>query len=227
MMAWRPRDGVLVRATCRVLQYKSDGNRVLGLSWHLRFRQMFYEFGHETQSIETGSIVRSIVSSWHGRCSWRYGLLGHKPNPKYHPHVRKCSTYGQEDAWLNRVNRQRHGAHCARGVSLVDLWPTKSLRPTYGRNGHVVRHPGSVVALFCNSHLLCRTVETLSWCRFVVLLRRTGFLIEIEGFPICPDRQVRGRMGQPSLLLDLPGCDGRRHRAPGRISCRTTVPVHF
>src|SRR5208337_279951 len=41
-----------------------------------------------------------------------YGL---NSNPKYHPHVRKCPTYRQEDAWLNRANRKRDGAYCARG----------------------------------------------------------------------------------------------------------------
>src|SRR5271165_365087 len=47
-----------------------------------------------------------------------YGL---NSNPKYHPHVRKCPTYRQEDAWLNRANRKRDGAYCARGVPLVNL----------------------------------------------------------------------------------------------------------
>ena len=54
-----------------------------------------------------------------------------------------------------------------------------------------------------------------------------AFLSKSKVFQICPNCQIRGRMGQPSLLLDLPGCDGRRHRAPGRISCRTAVPVHL
>src|SRR5205823_2918219 len=75
------------------------------------------------------------------------------PNPKLHPHVRKCSNHCQAHAWSNGINRECNGAYCARSIPMVDLCPTKPLRPAYGRNSHVVRNSGCAAALFCNSHL--------------------------------------------------------------------------
>jgi hypothetical protein len=56
---------------------------------------MLYEFGQSLDCLKLARQMLLAVRPFYGRNS----------NPKYHPHVRKCSTYGQADAWLNRVNR--------------------------------------------------------------------------------------------------------------------------
>src|SRR6516162_1670335 len=142
------------------------------------------------------------------------------------PYVPNCTTHhSQVYTWLDRVNRKCHGAYSARSISLVNLRSTMSLRRSYGRDCHVVRHLARAVALFRNGPLVCRVVETLSRRRFVLLLRRAGFPFQSESLQICSNREVRRRLGQPSLLLGLSRRDGHRHRPPGRVSCRTAFAI--
>src|ERR1700740_933048 len=150
------------------------------------------------------------------------GTASAKGGPRY---VSNPCTPNQADSRPNRSDRERHGAYRAWSVSLVDLCTTMSLRPTYGRNWDVVRYCLGTVALFRNRHLLCRAFQTLSRRGIIVLLRRTSFLVEVEGIQICPNRQVHGWVGQPSLLLDLSRRDGCGHRYPIRLPGGTAVSI--
>src|SRR5258708_38470561 len=87
----------------------------------------------------------------------------------------------QADPRPHRSNRQCYGADSAGRIPLVDLRSTMSLRPAHGRNWDVVRHHTRAVALLSHSHVLCRAFKALSRRGIIVFLRRTGFLIEIEG----------------------------------------------
>ena len=120
-------------------------------------------------------------------------------------YVRKYSTCAKGHPWLNRPNYECHGADRARCISLVNLRSTMSIRSADGRCRHVVWHRRCAAALFGDCDFLRRVVKTLSRRRFFVLLRRTGFSIENQGLQVCANREIRGWMGQSSLLLVYPG----------------------
>ena len=108
---------------------------------------------------------------------------------KLYRYVRKYSTCTKGHPWLNRPNYECNGADRARCIPLVNLRSTMSIRSADGRCRDVVWHRGCVAALFGDRDFIRRAVKTLSWRRFFVLLRRTGFSIENQGLGVCANRK--------------------------------------
>ena len=53
-----------------------------------------------------------------------------------------------------------------------------------------------------------------------------AFLSKTQGLQVRPDGEVHHRLGEPPLLLGLPGLHGRRDRAPQRLPAQPVLPGH-
>ena len=110
------------------------------------------------------------------------------------------------------------------------LWLTFQIQALYGApmagSAMWFGIVAALLALFRDGHQLRRAVEAVSGRGLVVLLRGAGVPVEDEGVQVRPDGQVHHRVGQPPLLLGVPGLHGRRDRAPQRLSAQPVLARH-
>ena len=124
---------------------------------------------------------------------------------------------------LTGLDHQRDGADRARRLPLAHLPDPVALRRAHGRAAPC----GSASSSRCCSASPRRSAtpssrSSIPGAGSSYFFAEQAFLSQDEGVQVRPHRQVHHRLGEPPLLLGLPGLHGRRDRAPQRLPARTS-----
>ena len=134
---------------------------------------------------------------------------------------------GQAHAGSDRSHHQRNGAHRAGSLSLAHLPDPGALRRAHRR----VARCGSA----SSARLLLCFATAISYAELSKLYPGAGssyffaeqaFLSKTKAFKFARMAKFHHRLGQPPLLLGLPGLHGRRDRAHQRLPAEPVLPGH-